>query len=148
MSKEQQEQEQQNQQQPSNYNDLVSIIQDKQLELSLKATNQKEIKIGNKVYSKKALTSKQVRDIYILNQKFVNDKKEKNDPVTDFDNLINLRTKAADYYYGIPADVFDANFEELSPIIEGCVLRATSGMSPDIDFDEILQKYKTQSTNK
>ena len=131
-----------------NYSDLLTLIQDKQLELSLQRTKQKEIKVGDHTYHKKALTSKQVREIYLLNQKMAKDKEDKNDPLTDFDNLTTLRTKAAEYYYGIPADIFDSNFEELSPIMEGCILMSTSGMSPDIDFEEILQKYKTQSTNQ
>lgn len=128
--------------QQANVNDLVTLIQDKQLELSLKQTKHKEIQVNGTTYKKKALTSKQVREIYVLNQKMAKDKEEKNDPLIDFDNITTLRTKAAEYYYGIPADVFDANFEELSPIMEGCVLMSTTGMSPDIDFDEILAKYK------
>jgi hypothetical protein len=127
------------------YADLFSLIQDKQVELSLRQSQKKEIEINGQKYTRKPLTTKQWREIFILND---NMSKTKDDEIKRLDILIELRTKGAEYYFGIPADVFDKNYEDLSPIIEGCILRSNTGLSPDIDFEEILQKYKAQNTRK
>jgi ribosome recycling factor len=53
-----------------------------------------------------------------------------------------LRTKGADYYFGIPPDIFDENYEKLNPIIEGCILRSNTGLSPEVDLDKLLVEYQ------
>ena len=128
------------------YADLFSLIQDKQVELALKESQKKEIKVDGQTYKRKPLSTKQWREIFILNDKMTKVKKE--DEIKRLDALIELRTKGAEYYFDIPAEVFDKYYEDLSPIIEGCILRSNSGLSPDIDFEEILQKYKAQTIKK
>lgn len=128
------------------YADLFSLIQDKQVELSLRKSTQKTIKAGDTVYNRKPLSTKEWREIYVLNDTM--SKIPKDEEIKRLDTLIELRTKAAKYYFDIPEDIFDKYYEEISPIIEGCILRSNTGLSPDIDFEEILQKYKEQATKK
>lgn len=127
------------------YADLFSLIQDKQVELALKESQKKEVKVDGQTYTRKPLSTKQWREIFILNDKMT---KIKDDELKRLDALIELRTKGAEYYFGIPSEVFDKYYEDLSPIMEGCILRSNTGLSPDIDFEEILQKYKAQAIKK
>lgn len=129
------------------YADLFSLIQDKQVELALKESQKKEIKVDGHTYTRKPLSTKQWREIFVLNDKMSKIKKEDED-IKRIDALIELRTKGAEYYFDIPADIFDKNYEDLSPIIEGCILRSNTGLSPEINFEEILQKYKAQAIKK
>lgn len=119
--------------------DFINAIQNKQLENSLKLAKQLEIKIGNKTYHKKPLSSKHWREIAELNQKMVDAKTEL--ARTDF--LIEMRQKAALYYFNIPESVFDEHFEMISPIIEGHILRSNMGSTTsEIDFEEILKRFE------
>lgn len=118
--------------------DFITMIQNKQLENTLKLAKQLSIKIGNKVYHKKSLSAKQWREIIQLSQKMVDSPSE----LERTDLLIEMRAKAALYYFGIPEDVFDVHYERLSPIIEGHILRSNMGASSDLDFDEYLKKFE------
>jgi hypothetical protein len=116
--------------------DFINMIQNKQLENTLKLAKQSTIKIGNKTYTKKPLTSKQWREIVQLNQKMVDAKTE----LDRTDILITMREKGALYYFGIPSDIFDTNYEKIATIIEGHILRSNMGANSDIEFNELLAK--------
>lgn len=118
--------------------DFITMIQNKQLENTLKLARQSTVKIGNKTYTKKSLTSKQWREIIQLSQKMVDASTE----LEKTDLLIEMRSKAALYYFGIPSDVFDIHYERLSPLIEGCILRSNMGANSDIDFDDMLKRFE------
>ena len=118
--------------------DFITMIQNKQLENTLKLAKQSTVKIGNKVYTKKSLSAKQWREIVVLNQKMVDAKTE----LARTDLLIEMREKGALYYFGIPTTVFDENYEKLSTIIEGHILRSNMGATSDIDFGELLSKFE------
>ena len=118
--------------------DFIDAIKNKQLENSLKLGRQITIKIGNKTYTKKSITSKQWREIVVLNQQVVDGKTE----LDRSDALISLREKGALYYFGIPAEVFDTNYEKISPIVEGAVLRSNMGANSDVEFEEILKQFE------
>jgi hypothetical protein len=118
--------------------DFINLIQNKQLESALKLAKQATIKIGTKTYTKKSLTAKQWREIVQLNQKMVDAKTE----LLRTDLLIEMREKGALYYFGIPATEFDANYEKVSPIIEGCILRSNMGASSDLDFEDLLKRFE------
>jgi len=126
------------------YQDFINLIQDQQLQNSLKLSNTKSIKLGNKTFTKKPLTSKQFAEIAKLNSQLKYEKSEE----SQIDILVNLRTKAAEYFFGIPADLFDTNFEKLNPIMEGCILRSTSGLSQDIDLDKLLLEYQNKQSKQ
>jgi hypothetical protein len=53
-----------------------------------------------------------------------------------------MREKGALYYFGIPIEVFDANYEKISSLIEGCILRSNMGATADIDFEDLLKKFE------
>lgn len=127
------------------YADLFTLIQDRQVELSLKQSTVKEIKLDGAVYKRKPLSTKEWREIFKLNSEMT---AIKDDELARLDKLIELREKGALYYFGIPSNIYDKYYEEISSIIEGCILRTNSGLSPDIDFDEILQKYKLQHSKQ
>jgi hypothetical protein len=127
------------------YNELVAIIQDKQIEHSLKLSKQTNITVGGRTYKKKPLTAKQWREISLLNTEMA---KLQENSIEQLDKLIELRTKAAEYYFGVPAEVFDENFEKLNPLVEGCILRSNTGLSPDIDLDALLHEYQKQQTKQ
>src|SRR5688500_2477118 len=103
--------------------DFINLIQNKQLENTLKLAKSNTIKIGNKTYTKKPLTAKQWREIVQLNQKMVDAKTE----IERTDILITMREKGALYYFGIPSEVFDANYEKIATTIEGHILRSNMG---------------------
>lgn len=132
------------QQQLNSLQEFINLIQDKQLEHSLKLSKQTSVSVDGKTYKKKSLSAKQWRDISVLNSQLAS----ASDEVTRLDKLIEVRTKAAEYYFGIPPQIFDANYEKLSPLIEGCILRSNSGLSPDIDLDSLLHEYQKQQQNK
>jgi hypothetical protein len=123
--------------------DFINVIQNKQLENTLKLAKQASIKIGDKVYKKKSLSSKQWREIVQLNQKMVDAKTE----LSRTDILIEMRAKGALYYFGIPANEFDTHYEKISPIIEGCILRSNMGAASDIDFEELLKRFELFNNN-
>src|SRR5688572_21538576 len=123
--------------------DFINLIQNKQLENTLKLAKQSTIKLGNKTYTKKSLSSKQWREIVQLNQKMVDAKTE----LARTDILIEMREKGALYYFGIPAKDFDENYEKVSPIIEGCILRSNMGASSDIDFEDLLKRFEHFNNN-
>lgn len=119
--------------------DFINAIQNKQLENSLKLAKQTVIKIGDKIYNKKPLSSRQWREIAALNQKMVDAQTE----LERTDLLIEMRAKGALYYFNIPADIFDENYEMLSPIIEGHILRSNMGATTsDIDFADLLKRFE------
>jgi hypothetical protein len=124
---------------------FIDLIQSKQVEHALKLSKQKTIKIGGKEYTKKPLSASKWREISNLNNEMAN--LPDNSP-EQLDKLIQLRTLAAEYYFGIPADVFDENYEKLNPIIEGCILRSNTGLSPDVDLDTLLVEYQNQFNKK
>lgn len=126
------------------FQEFINLIQDKQLQHALKLSNTKSIKLGNKTYIKKPLTSKQFAEISKLNSKLKYEQSEE----SQIDILVELRTKAAEYFFGIPAPVFDTNFEKLNPIMEGCILRTSSGLSTDIDLDKLLLEYQNKQNIK
>jgi hypothetical protein len=64
------------------------------------------------------------------------------------DILIEMRQKGALYYFGIPAEVFDENYEQIGATIEGHILRSNMGANADIDFIEILKKFEKFNNNK
>jgi hypothetical protein len=119
------------------------MIQNKQLENTLKLAKQSTIKIGNKTYTKKPLTSKQWREIVQLNQKMVDAKTE----LERTDILISMREKGALYYFGIPSDVFDVHYEKIASTIEGHILRSNMGANSDIEFNELLSKFAKFNNN-
>jgi len=123
--------------------DFINMIQNKQLENTLKLAKQSTIKIGNKVYTKKSLTAKQWREIVVLNQKMVDAKTE----LQRTDLLIEMRTKGALYYFGIPASVFDENYEKLATLIEGHILRSNMGVAADVEFEELLARFENFNDN-
>lgn len=129
--------------QQQTFNDFISMIQDKQIEHALKLSKQTNVTVNGKVYKKKPLSAKQWREISILNTEAA---KLPNGSVEQLDKLIELRTKGAEYYFGIPSDVFDENYEKLSTLIEGNILRSNSGLSPDIDLDQLLVEYQNSQT--
>lgn len=118
--------------------DFINAIKNKQLENSLKLGRQTTIKIGNKNYTKKPITSKQWREIVQLNQEVADGPTE----LERSNALIDLREKGALYYFGIPSDVFDTNYEKISPIIEGAILRSNMGANSDIEFEELLKRFE------
>lgn len=122
--------------------EFISVIQDKQIENALKLSKQTSISVDGKTYKKKSLTAKQWREISVLNTEMA---KEKEGSIEQLDKLIELRSKGAEYYFGIPSKTFDDNFEKLNPIIEGCILRSNTGLSPDIDLDALLHEYQKVS---
>lgn len=124
------------------YDEFIQMIQDKQLEHSLKLSKQTVIKVDNKTYTKKPLSARQWREIVQLNQKMVEAKTD----LERTDILIEMREKGALYYFGISAEVFDKNYEKLYPIIEGCIVRSNSGLSPEIDLNSMLEKYQPTTT--
>jgi hypothetical protein len=115
-------------------NEFLAIIQDKQLEHT-------SVTVEARKYNKKGLTSKQWRELSSLHNKMVK-LPAGSDEQTD--TLIELRTKGAEFYFGIPAEIFDRNYEKLSPIIEGNILKSNSGLSPDLDINELFNKYQEQ----
>jgi hypothetical protein len=124
--------------------DFINLIQNKQLENTLKLAKNNKITIGKKTYIKKPLTSKQWREIVQLNQKMVDAKTD----LARTDILIEMRQKGALYYFGIPAEVFDENYEQIGATIEGHILRSNMGANADIDFIEILKKFEKFNNNK
>ena len=126
------------------YQDFINLIQDQQLQNALKLSNTKSIKVGNKTYTKKPLTSKQFAEISKLNSKLKYEQSEE----SQIDILVELRTKAAEYFFGIPPEIFDSNFEKLNPIMEGCILRTSSGLSSDIDLDKLLLEYQNKQNKQ
>lgn len=118
--------------------DFVNAIKNKQLENSLKLGRQTSIKIGNKTYTKKSITAKQWREIVSLNQKIADGETE----LERSNALIDLREKGALYYFGIPENVFDTNYEKISPIVEGAILRSNMGANSDLEFEEILKRFE------
>ena len=116
------------------------MIQDKQLEHSLKLSKQTTIKIDNKTYNKKSLSAKQWREIVSLNQEMVAAKTD----LQRTDLLIKMREKGALYYFGIPPAVFDENYEKVYPVIEGCIIRSNSGLSSEIDLNAMLEKFQNE----
>jgi hypothetical protein len=118
--------------------DFITMIQNKQLENTLKLAKNNTIKIGNKTYTKKPLTAKQWREIVQLNQRMVDAKTDL--ARTDF--LIEMRQKGALYYFGIPAEVFEENYEKIASTIEGHILRSNMGANADLDFSELLKKFE------
>jgi len=122
----------------STQQDFISMIQNKQLENTLKLAKQSTIKIGNKTYTKKSLTAKQWREIVQLNQRMAD---AEND-LERTDLLIEMREKGALYYFDIPVEIFDANYERISSLIEGCILRSNMGATADIDFEDLLKKFE------
>jgi len=123
--------------------DFINMIQNKQLENTLRLAKQSTIKIGNKVYTKKSLSAKQWREIVVLNQKMVDAKTE----LARTDLLIEMRSKGALYYFGIPAAVFDENYEKLSTLIEGHILRSNMGAAADVEFEELLARFENFNDN-
>lgn len=121
------------------FQDMLNIIQNKQLEYSLKLSKQLSVTLNGKVYKKRSLTSKQWRELSSLNNELA---KQKDGSLEQLDILIDLRTKAALYYFSIPAEVFDENYEKLNSLLDGCVLRSNTGLSPDIDLDSLLHEYE------
>ena len=124
--------------------DYVTLIQDAQLEYSLKLSETKSIKIGNKTYTKKPLSGKKVKDLYVLNDNMT---KAQSD-LSRFNALYDLRTKAAEYMFGIPAEVFDENYEKVGPIIQGHIIRINTELSPEIDFNKIREKAIANNSSK
>jgi hypothetical protein len=122
-------------------NEFLAIIQDKQLEHTLLLSKQTSVTVEGRKYNKKGLTSKQWRELSSLHNKMVK-LPAGSDEQTD--TLIELRTKGAEFYFGIPAEIFDRNYEKLSPIIEGNILKSNSGLSPDLDINELFNKYQEQ----
>ena len=120
------------------YDEFIKMIQEKQLEHSLKLSKTTEIKLGNKTFTKRPLTAKQWREIVQLNQKMVDAKTE----LARTDILIEMREKGALYYFGIPVPIFDENYEKVYPIVEGCIIRSNSGFSSDIDLNAMLEKFQ------
>ena len=118
--------------------DFINAIKNKQLENSLKLGRQTTIKIGNKTYSKKPITAKQWREIVVCNQKIADGKTE----LERSDALVSAREKGALYYFGIPSNVFDTNYEKISPIVEGAILRSNMGANSDIEFEELLKRFE------
>jgi hypothetical protein len=118
---------------------FIDVIQSKQIEHALKLSKQKTIVIGKNTYHKKPLSASKWREISKLNNEMAN--LPENSP-EQLDKLIELRTKGADYYFGIPPDIFDENYEKLNPIIEGCILRSNTGLSPEVDLDKLLVEYQ------
>lgn len=135
----------QSQQQVQTFNDFISLIQDKQIEHALKLSKQTSVSVNGKIYKKKPLSAKQWRELSILSNEMA---KLEKDSIEQLDKLIELRTKGAQYYFGIPPAVFDENYEKLSSIIEGNILRSNSGLSPDIDLDELLHEYQQSQIKK
>lgn len=121
------------------FQDMLNLIQNKQLEYSLKLSKQLSVTLNGKVYKKRSLTSKQWRELSLLNNELA---KQKDGSLEQLDVLIELRTKAAFYYFSIPAEVFDENYEKLNSLLDGCILRSNSGLSPDIDLDSLLHEYE------
>jgi len=119
------------------------MIQNKQLENTLKLAKQSTVKIGNKVYTKKSLSAKQWREIVVLNQKMVDAKTE----LARTDLLIEMRSKGALYYFGIRAAVFDENYERLGTLIEGHILRSNMGAAADVDFEDLLARFENFNDN-
>lgn len=127
-----------------NFQEFINLIQDKQLQDALKLSNTKSIKLNNKTFNKKPITAKQFAEISKLNSKL-------NSQLTEeekIDILVNLRTKSAEYFYGIPPAIFDANFEKLNPIMEGCILKVTSGLSAEVDLDKLLLEYQNKQNKQ
>lgn len=118
--------------------DFINAIKNKQLENTLKLAKQNSIKLGSKTYTKKSITSKQWRELVVLNQTVGNGETE----LQRTDALIEMREKGALYYFGIPSDVFDSNYEKISPIVEGCILRSNMGASSDVDFEDLLKRFE------
>lgn len=118
--------------------DFINLIQNKQLENTLKLAKTNTIKIGNKTYTKKPLTAKQWREIVQLNQKMVDAKTD----LARTDILLEMRQKAALYYFNIPADIFEENYETIGATIEGHILRSNMGANAEVDFDDILKRFE------
>ena len=118
--------------------EFINAIKNKQLENSLKLGRQTTIKINNKTFSKKSITAKQWRELVVLNQKVADGKTE----LDRSDALISLREKGALYYFGIPPDIFDINYEKISPIVEGAILRSNMGANTDVEFEELLKRFE------
>ena len=122
-------------------NEFLTIIQDKQLEHSLLLSKQTSVTVEGRKYNKKGLTSKQWRELNSLHNQMAK-LPAGSDEQTDV--LIKLRSKGAEFYFGIPEDVFDRNYEKLSPLIEGNILKSNSGLSPDLDINELFNQYQQQ----
>jgi hypothetical protein len=125
------------------FQQFITLIQDKQIENALKLSKQTSITVGGRTYKRKPLTAKQWREISMLNTEMA---KLPQNSIEQLDKLIELRSKGAEYYFGISPEIFDENFEKLNPIIEGCILRSNTGLSPDIDLDALLHEYQKDST--
>jgi hypothetical protein len=123
-------------------NDIVSLIQDAQLEYSLKLSETKVIKLGKQTFTKKPLSGKKVREIYELNNKLV----QATTDLERFDALYDLRTKAAEFMFAMSADIFDENYEKVGPIVQGHIIRINTELSPEIDFNKIREKAITNSS--
>lgn len=113
------------------------MIQNKQLENTLKLAKGNKIIIDGKEYKKKPLTAKQWREIVQLNQKMAEAKTE----LARTDILLEMRQKGALYYFDIPAEIFDTHYEKIGATIEGHILRSNMGANADIEFEEILKKF-------
>jgi hypothetical protein len=118
--------------------DFINLIQNKQLENTLKLAKNNIIKIGGKEYKKKPLSAKQWREIVQLNQKMTDAKGE----LARTDILLEMREKGALYYFNIPASVFDEHYETIGATIEGHILRSNMGANSDIDFAELLKRFE------
>jgi hypothetical protein len=118
--------------------DFINLIQNKQLENTLKLAKTNIIKVGGKEYKRKPLSSKQWREIVQLNQKMTDAKTE----LARTDILLEMREKGALYYFNIPASVFDEHYETIGATIEGHILRSNMGANSDIDFGELLKRFE------
>ena len=118
--------------------DFLNLIQNKQLENTLKLAKTSKIKIGDKEYTKRPLSAKKWLEIVQLNQKMIDAKTE----LARTELLIIMRQKGALYYFGIPADVFDEHYEDIATTIEGHILRSNMGANSDVDFAELLKRFE------
>lgn len=126
-------------------NTLVQLIQDEQLSHALKLADRKEVTVNKKTYKRKpSLTASQWRDIASLYDRLG----KETDNLKQLDLMIEMREKAGLYYFGIPKEVVDENYEALAPVLEACVLKSNTGLSSDINLSEILQKYQKTLPNK
>jgi len=126
---------------------IVNLIQDAQLEYSLKLSETKKIKVNGKEFTKKPLSGKQVKELYRLNDVMVKSETD----LDRFNALYDLRTKAAEFMFGLTPEQFDDNYEKLGPIVQGHILRINTELSPEIDFNKIRKQAsdsKLSNTNQ
>ena len=123
---------------------IIGLIQDAQLEFNLKESEKKKITLGKNTYNRKPVSNKQVRELYKINNEMA---KAEND-LDRFDKLSELREKAAEYYFGIDPKTFDEYYEKLVPTLTGCIMRTTTDLSPEIDFNKIREKVNKLSNSQ